>query len=89
MDEEIFEEPAMPDIEPPKRRGKKTDEHHSLLQSFYGQYLEGMNEQQWKEAMSRTGMTKPQINKYLWDQQERIYKEDAELKRQQGLIFEV
>jgi len=78
-----------PDIPPPKKRGKKTDEHHELLISFYEEYLEGMDEKQWANAIKRTGMSKAQINKYLWDAKNRIMSEDAEMKTKRGIIFEI
>lgn len=40
----LYHLPVIPDIEPPKRRGKKNDDHHNLLISFYEMYLEGMDE---------------------------------------------
>ena len=35
--------------------------------SLYDEFLEGMDEKQWDEATKKTGMSKAQINKYLWD----------------------
>merc|ERR1712151_961941 len=83
------EQDAKPDIPPPKKRGKKTDDHHDLLISFYEQYLEGMDEKQWTAAIKRTGMSKAQINKYLWDAKNRIMTEDAEQKKSRGILFEI
>ena len=56
---------------------------------FYEQYLEGMDENQWKNAVNRTGMSKAQINKYLWDIKDKTMARDAEMKRERGIIFEV
>jgi len=48
-----------------------------------------MDEKQWVHAVKRTGMSKAQVNKYLWDITKRTYKKDAEMKRERGIIFEV
>ena len=48
-----------------------------------------MDEKQWKEAIKRTGMKKAQINKYLWDIQDKCLAKDAEMKRDRGILFEV
>jgi len=57
--------------------------------TFYEQYLEGMDEKQWTNAIKRTGMKKAQINKYLWDVQNRILSEDSEKKIERGIMFEI
>lgn len=48
-----------------------------------------MDEKQWANAIKRTGMTKAQINKYLWDAKNRIMIEDADMKTKRGIIFEI
>jgi len=57
--------------------------------TFYEQYLEGMDEKQWVNAIKRTGMKKAQINKYLWDVQNRILGEDLEKQKANGIVFDI
>jgi len=48
-----------------------------------------MDEDQWAQAIKKTGMSKAQINKYLWDLKNRTFKNESIAKRQCGIIFEI
>jgi len=69
-----------PVVAPPKARGRKNEKQMKLLETFYDEYLEGMDEKQWANAIKKTGMNKKQINKYLWDIKNRTFKADIEAK---------
>ena len=44
-----------------------------MLNIYFYDYCFGMNNDQWNNASKITGMTKKEINKYLWDQQQKLY----------------
>jgi len=62
-----------PLVAPPKARGRKNAPQMKLLDGWYERYAEGMDEKMWKKVIDETGMSKKQVNKYLWDIKNRHY----------------
>ena len=76
----------------PGYRKRKNEDLKQILNEYLDQWRQDKTNMKWKEATSRTGLERKQINKYLHDQNKKfrdLVENPNEEKFQKKIIFEI